>query len=75
MNRVLSLEILNGQNEMSMEFITRTRLNSIPNSIQIDRKLSEIIGAEVFAFSHPCDLESRSMSTRLVSKCRVQQYL
>ena len=28
-----------------------------------------------FAFLHSCDLESRSKSFRLISKCRIQQYL
>ena len=51
------------------------QVSSIPNSIQIDQKICEIPGAEVVAFSHSCDLESRLWSIRLVSKCRVQQYL
>ena len=67
--------ILNGQDKINMRFITLTNLNSIPHSIQIDWKLCEIIGAEVFAFSQSCDLESTSRSIRLVLKCRVQYYL
>ena len=35
------------------------QLNSTPNSIQIDWKLCEIIGA-AFSFLDSCDLESRS---------------
>ena len=56
---------------MSMRFIMPQSFNGTPNSIQIDRILCEIIGTEVFAVSHSCDLESRSRSTTLVSKCRV----
>ena len=54
-----------------MRFIIPTSLNSIPNSIQIDGKLGEIFAAEVFAFRHSYDLESRSRPKRLVSKDRV----
>ena len=60
---------------MSMRFITPTSLNSIPNSIQIDWTCCETIGAQVLAFLHFCELESRSRSIRLVSKCRIQQNL
>ena len=56
----------------SMRFITSTSLNSIPNSIQINWKVCEIMGVEVFAFSHSCDLESSSRSIRPVLKYRVQ---
>ena len=56
---------------MSMRFATPTGVNSIPNSIQIDQIFYEIIDADIFAFSHSCDLESRSRSVRLVSKYRV----
>ena len=65
------LWILKGQDKMRMKFITPTNLNIIPNSTQIN---CQIIVAELFALSHSCDLESRSRSIRLVSKCRVQQY-
>ena len=55
--------------------MTPASLSSMPNSIQNKRELCEIIGAEVLAFLHPSDLECRSMSLRLVTKCGVQQYL
>ena len=42
-----------------MRFITLTSLNSVPNSIEIDPKLGEIIGAEVFAVLNICELESK----------------
>ena len=45
-----------GQGQMNMKFVRPKSLNSIPNSTQIDWKPYEIIGAEIFAFSHPCDL-------------------
>ena len=64
--------LLNGQDKMSMKFITPTSLNRIPNFIQINWKLCELIGTQLFSFSHSCDLESRSKSITLVSKCRVQ---
>ena len=57
---------------MSMRFITPASLNSISNSIQIDRELCKIVDAEVFAFLHSCDLESRLRSIRIVPKCTVQ---
>ena len=69
------LWILHVRNEMSARFITSTSLNSKQNSFQINIKLCEIIGIEVFAFLHFCDLESRSRSIRQVSKCGVQLYL
>ena len=63
--------ILNRCDKMSMKFIKLLNPNSRANSIKIHWKLGEIIGAEVFAFSHSCDLQSKSRSIRLVSKCRV----
>ena len=64
-NRGLSLD------KMSMRFITPTSLYSTQNSTQINWKFCEIIHAEFVVFSHSCDLESRSRSMTLVSKCRV----
>ena len=57
--------MLNRWNKISMRFTTPS-LNSKPHSIRIDVKLCEIIGAEVFAFSNSCNLESRSRSILLV---------
>ena len=57
---------------MSMTLIAITILNGMPNSIQKDRKFCDIIAAEEFALLHSCDLESRSRSTKVVLKCRVQ---
>ena len=48
----LSLEYWIKQDKMSMRFITPTSLNSNANSIQIVKKLCEIIRAAVFAFWH-----------------------
>ena len=47
-----------------MRFSTPTSLNRtyIPNFIQIDRKVCEIVWAKIFAFLHSCDLESMSRS-------------
>ena len=42
------LEQVNGQDKMSMRFITTKCLNSILNSIEIDWKLCEITGADIF---------------------------
>ena len=47
-------------------FVTPGSLKSTANYFPINLKLCEIIGTEVFAFSHSCDLESRSRSIRLV---------
>ena len=47
-------------------------LYSIPNFIKMDNRLCDMFGAEVFVFLHPCDLEWKSRSLRLVSKHRVQ---
>ena len=41
--------------------------------IQVHSELCDIIGADVFVFSHTGELESRSH--RIVSKRRVQEYL
>ena len=62
--------ILIRRDELRMRFIIST--NSISNSIQIDWELCETIGAVVLDFWNPCDLEWRSESLRLVTKCRVQ---
>ena len=48
---------------MSMRFSIPTSLNSLPNSTQIDETLCEITGAEVCAFLHSFDPESRSSSS------------
>ena len=48
--------ILTGEDRMSAEIIRPKSLNSIPNSFQIHSKVCEIIGADVFPFSHPCNL-------------------
>ena len=50
---------------MKMRFITPTSLNTKPNSIQIKWKLWEMIGTEVFASLHSCDLEPQPKSLRL----------
>ena len=39
-----------------MRFITLASINGIANSNQIDCEVSEIFGADVFAFSHPVTL-------------------
>ena len=54
------------RDKMSMRFITPTRLNCIPNSIQINWKLCEIFSGDVFAYSYSRDVESRLI--RLVTK-------
>ena len=51
-------------------FSTPTNDNSTPNSTQPDWEPCELIGIEVFAFSHLFDIESKSRSLTLVSKCR-----
>ena len=58
--------ILNGWDQVRMNFITPTSLNSIPHSIQTNWKLCEKTDAKMFAFSHSCDLEWKSRSIRLV---------
>ena len=52
-------------------FITLTSLNSMPNSIQIDWKLSEVTATEVSAFLHSCDLDSTLNLSDTVSKTAV----
>ena len=49
--------ILIGLDEVSITFIGPASVNSIPTAIQIDQKLCEITGKEIFAFLHTCDLE------------------
>ena len=46
---------------MSMLFVAPISLNSVPNSIQIDWRLCETIGAAIFAFSNsgPVTLNQR----------------
>ena len=53
--------------EMSLRFTGRTRLNSMPNSIQIQSQLWERISTKFFPFLYPNDLASRSRSHRQVS--------
>ena len=55
--------MLNGEDKMSLRFITPTSLHNIPTSIQIDWKLCDIISAEIFAFSHSCDTDWMSGHT------------
>ena len=43
------------QDEMSMKPIRLTSLYSKPHFVQIDQKLYEITGTEVFPILHPCD--------------------
>ena len=49
---------------MTVRFIKPTSLKSTPNSIQIGKKLCEIICAELFAFSHSCDLSLKFLHSR-----------
>ena len=56
-------------------FIKISSLNNVPNFSQTDNKLCELTGAEIFAFTHSSDLESRSRSIRVIAGCVVQQFL
>ena len=52
--------ILSMQNKFSMSLNKPTGCGSILNSVQIDSEICEKICAEVFEFSHNCNLEWRS---------------
>ena len=60
---------------MNMRITAPTSLISTSHSIEINWKLCEIIGQDVFALWNTCDLGWRSTSLRLYSKCRVYWYL
>ena len=59
-------------NRFSMSFNKLAARGNILNFIQIHLEISEKMSAEVFDLSYNCDLERRSKSLKLVSKCRVK---